>query len=225
MRLTTDTEPREVKRAIYSALLRAVVSSFGQRLTGGEHHLIVKYSCCSTSQLAHLAQIWPDVPWVFVYRDPLETIVSNLKTMPAWLLDEDRRVLASIIDEPVSAIESMDATELCARTVGSFYATAGQLANHDSMLLNYEQLSSTTLLNVLRFFGIRPSTAEVDEIAAGARSYSKDTSGRLFENDTLAKRSQASKHVHEMAATWSYPQYEALEAKRVRLEESLLKIQ
>ena len=224
-RFITDSEQRDVKRAIYSALLRAVMSAFGQRLSGSEQHLVVKYSCCSTSQLAQIVRIWPNVPWVFVYRDPVETIVSNLKTMPAWLLDEDRRVLSSIIDEPISAIEAMDETELCARTVGSFYATASQLANRDCMLLNYEQLSSTTLLNVLKFFGISPSTEEADEIGAVARSYSKDTNGRPFENDTLKKRSQASDRVREMAATWSYPQYEALETKRVMLEESLLKMQ
>lgn len=221
-RFITDNEQRDVKRAIYSALLKAVMSAFGQRLTGGEDHLIVKYSCCSTSQLGQVTRIWPDVPWVFVYRDPVETIVSNLKTMPAWLLDEDRRILASIIDEPVSAIEDMDATELCARAVGSFYATANQLANRDCMLVNYEQFSSTTLLKVLKFFGIAPNAEEADQIAEGARSYSKD-SGRPFENDTLTKLGQASNRVREMAATWSYPQYEALETKRIMLEESLSK--
>jgi len=219
-RFLTDSEPREVKRAIYSALLKAVVSAFGQRITGQERHLIVKFSCCSTSELERITRIWPDVPWIFVYRDPIETIVSNLKTMPGWLLDEDRRILSAVIGEPVSAIGEMDPTELCARTIGSFYATARQLANRDCMLLNYEQLSLETLLNVLEFFGIAPTAEEEDEIAVAAQFYSKETTTRVFESDALNKRSQANDRVCEMAARWSYPQYAELEKTRLELEES-----
>jgi len=224
-RLVTDRENSDVKRAIYSALLRSVMTAFGQKLTGREEHLIVKYSCCSTSQMAQLIRIWPDVPWVFVYRDPVETIVSNLKTMPAWLLDEDRRVLAAIVDEPVARIEAMDPTELCARAVGSFYSTATQLAERNCLLLNYQLISSKTLLDVLEFFGITPSEKEANQIAVSAGSYSKDISGRPFESDTLAKRSQSDSRIREMAAAWAYPQYEALEAKRLRLEEAPQKTQ
>ena len=219
-RLITDSEPRDVKRAIYGALLKAVVSAFGQRMTGQEQHLIVKFSCCSTSQLERITRIWPDVPWIFVYRDPVETIVSNLKTMPGWLLDKDRRILSAVIGVEESAIGEMDPAELCARSIGSFYATAKQLANRDCMLLNYEQFSIETLLNVLEFFGIAPTAAEVDEIAVAAQFYSKDTTTRIFENDGLRKRSQADDRVCEMAAKWSYPQYDELENMRCKLQES-----
>jgi hypothetical protein len=221
-RFITDNEPRDVKRAIYSALLKAVMSAFGQTMTGIERHLIVKFSCSSTSKLEQIARIWPDVPWVFVYRDPVETIVSNLKTMPAWLLDQDRRILSSVIDEPVSTVSEMDAAELCARAIGSFYATAKQLASYDCMLLNYEQLSIKTLLKVLDFFGIEPTAEEVNEIAVAAQFYSKDSTGRIFESDALRKRSQANDRICEMAAKWSYPQYVELENMRLQLEESHL---
>ena len=217
-RFITDDEPREVKRAIYSVLLRAVVAAFGQKLKGNEQQLIIKFSCSSVARLDQILRIWPNVPWLFVYRDPLETIVSNLTSPPGWLLDNDRRVLASLNNLTSTAIAAMDMTELCARSIGSFYSIASRLANRKSMLLNYAQLSDRLMLGVLKFFGIAPTDTEKDSIALVTKSYSKDNTGRTFEADSPAKRQQASSRVREMAAKWSYPYYEALESKRQDLE-------
>jgi hypothetical protein len=210
------TDAGEVKTSLYSVFLRGVVNALAQRRTGNEEHLFIKFSCCSFAEIERVRRIWPNVPWLFLYRDPVETIVSNLKDVPPWLLDNDRRVLASIVDAAPGEVAEMPLEELCARTIGSLFSTAHRLANDGQLLLNYNQLSVAVISSVLRFFKVSPSTAELETIERASRMYSKDAgTKRTFIADTNAKHKLASDTVREAAAKWAIEPYQFLEQKRL----------
>jgi len=210
----TDT----VKESLYSVFLRGVVHALGQRRTGNEQHLFVKFSCCSFPQIERIRRIWPRVPWIFLYRDPIETIVSNVADVPPWLRDNDRRVLASITGTSPESVAEMRLEELCARTIGSFYSTAHRLANDRGLLLNYNQLSLPVIMSVLRFFNVSPSAEEMETITRASSVYSKEASGRrAFVADTDAKKKLTSDVIREMAERWASEPYRLLEQKRLEL--------
>ncbi len=205
-----------VKESLYSVFLRGVVHALGQRRTGNEQHLFIKFACCSFAQIERIRRIWPRVPWIFLYRDPIETIVSNVADVPPWLMDNDRRVLASITGASPTEVAEMQLEELCARTIGSFYSLAHCLANDQALLLNYNQLSLPVIFRVLEFFKVSPSAEEMDAIARGSRMYSKEVSGtRTFVADADAKQQLASDLVREMAERWAIQPYRLLEKKRL----------
>lgn len=200
-----------VKESLYSVFLRGVVHALAQRRTRKERHLFIKFACCSFAQLERIKRIWPNVPWLFLYRDPVETIVSNLRDVPPWLIDNDRRVLSSIIGNA----NEMSLEELCARTIGSLYSTAYKLANANSMLLNYNQLSVPVIASVLNFFNVSLSSEELETIARTSKVYSKEVSGtRAFVDDVDAKQKLASNLVREMSERWAGEPYRLLEQKR-----------
>lgn len=210
-RFITDAD-NPVKESLYSVFLRGVVHSLAQRRTGKERHLFIKFACCSFAQLERIKRIWPDVPWLFLYRDPVETIVSNMRDVPPWLIDNDRRVLSSIIGDDTS---EMSLEELCARTIGSLYSTAYKLANDKSMLLNYNQLSVTVIARILNFFNVRLSSEELETIARTSGVYSKEVSGtRSFVSDVDTKQKLASNLIREMSERWAREPYRLLEQKR-----------
>jgi hypothetical protein len=214
-RFITDAVDDRKKQVLYSVVLRGVVQALGQRHYGGERRFFVKFSCCSTAQLERIQRIWPDVPWVFLYREPVETIVSNLNTMPEWLVDPDRRVLSTITGVAIEEINLMSAEELCARSIGRFYFVAQRLANEKSLLLNYSQLSISTLLQVLQFFLVDPTPKEIEAIERTSQLYSKDIDiSRSFVRDSEHKRNTASSLMNEMAQAWSNQSYGMLENKR-----------
>src|SRR5215217_8198655 len=122
-RFITDTT-ENMKESLYSVFLRGVVHALAQRRTGSEKHLFIKFACCSFTQIERIKRIWPRVPWIFLYRDPIETIVSNLADVPPWLKDSDGRVLASITGTSPAEVAEMPLEELCARTIGSLYSLA-----------------------------------------------------------------------------------------------------
>lgn len=218
-RFITDTDDAGVKESLYSVFLRGVVHALGQRRLGNERHLFIKFSCCSFSQIECIRRIWPRVPCVFLYRDPVETIVSNVNDVPSWLVDEDRRVLASIIGSSAPAVAEMSLEELCARTIGSLYEKACGLASDGCLLLNYKQLSMPVISSVLSFFNVAPSSEELERIVRAGRVYSKEVSGtRTFTADADEKQELASNLVREMAAAWAIEPYQRLEQKRLELK-------
>lgn len=215
-RLITDAPESSPRSAIYSALIRGLVHVLAQRRKGDERHLFIKFACCSFSQIDRIRRIWPNVPWLFLYRNPIETIVSNTTNVPPWLIDNDRRVLASITNTSTTDVAAMSLEELCARTIGSLYTTAHRLANDGGMLLNYNQLSVPVISSVLKFFNINPSSDELETITRISRIYSKEASGtRTFISDADAKLRQASALVREVATAWANEPYRRLEEKRM----------
>ena len=210
-RFITDAD-NPVKESLYSVFLRGVVHALAQRRTANEQHLFIKFACCSFAQLERIKRIWPNMPWLFLYRDPVETIVSNMRDVPPWLIDNDRRVLSSIIGSDTS---EMSREELCARTIGSLYSTAYKLANDNSMLLNYKQLSVPVIARILNFFNVSLSSEELETIARTSGVYSKEVSGtRAFVSDADAKQKLASDTAREMSARWAEEPYKLLEKKQ-----------
>ena len=220
-RFITDAPAASVKETLYSVFLRGVVHALGQRRTGSEKHLFVKFSCCSFAQIERIKRIWPRVPWIFLYRDPVETIVSNVNDIPPWLIDNDRRVLASIIGVSAADVAEMRVDELCARTIGSFYALARRHANDAGQLINYNQLSVPVIFNLFSFFKVSLTAQEMEAIEHASRFYSKGASrSRTFVADRDAKQQLASDLVREMAAAWAAEPYRLLQQKRITLESS-----
>jgi len=204
-----------IKESLYSVFLRAVVNALAQSDRQPAARVFIKFSCCSVSQVERIRRIWPRVPWIFLYRDPVETIVSNVSDPPAWLLDEDHRVLANITGTSPAQVAQMPMEELCARSVGSFFSTAHTLANDNNLLLNYNQLSLPAINGILEFFKVRPSPEELERIASGTRIYSKQVSAtREFVPDARAKQRLASDLVREMAERWAMQPYQLLEQNR-----------
>jgi len=199
-----------VKESLYSVFLRGVVLALAQRRTDNARHLFIKFACCSFARMEQIKRIWPKVPWLFLYRDPVETIVSNMTDVPPWLIDNDRRILASITNTSPAAIAEMSLEELCARTIGSLYATAYNLANENSMLLNYKQLSVPVIASVLNFFKVSLSSAELETIARTTGVYSKEGT-RAFVADSDAKQTLASDLIREMSEKWASEPYRMLE--------------
>jgi hypothetical protein len=83
------------------------------------------------------------------------------------------------------------------------------------LLLNYNQLSTAEISNVLSFFGVEPAAAEMETIARQSQVYSKAASGeRAFVADSEIKQQLATGTIRELAERWANKPYRLLEQKR-----------
>lgn len=192
--------------------LRAAVNLLGQRRAGDERRYFVKFSCCSVLRLSFVRSVWQDVPWVFVHRDPVEVMVSNLRDVPEWMrAAEQPELAAAVCGVGAAEAASLDGEEYCARALGNFYAAAAEGFGPRSMLVGYEELSAAKLLDIVRFFRVEPTAAEQERVAAVSQLYAKDARpARPFAPDGAAKRAAASTRVREMAARWAAGPYRQL---------------
>ena len=195
-------------------LLRLFIAHLGQRLKGGECRLFFKFTSWNTVRLGIIRALWPATPWIFLSRDPVEVMVSNLAANTGWMTLKDwpaqTRALFGWRDSDSSA---MSPEEYCARVLGQFCWTARNLKSSRDAVLDYRDLNLTRVIRVLGRLNIEPSAEEIARMAAQFGIYAKDPlQAQGFEDDSTQKRQRATAHQLEMARRWAYRAYEGLQA-------------
>lgn len=191
------------------ALLRAMVGALGQARAPGQDRLFVKFDAWNTPQHELIREAFPETPWVFLYRDPVEVLVSALNqrgvhTSPGLL----PAALFGIEDHPPG-------DEYAARVLAAIHA-AGLEAHRaaPSLLLDYSQLPEAAWTLVAPHFGLRPTPEEIARLTAASGRNPKQ-GDRPFESDGEAKRAAAPEAVRALADRWMRPLYDQLEAARI----------
>ncbi|RKH25485.1 hypothetical protein D7V77_17450 [Corallococcus sp. CA041A] len=208
---------REDWEARRDALLRSMVRIFGQRRRPGDRRYFVKFTSRNSVQIDVIRRLWPDVPWLFVYRNPVDVMVSNLSRPPGWMrMPADWKTLH--FGWSGEQLADMTPEEYCARVVGSFCSAAARSADGRAFLLNYEDIDLPRIRAVMEAFGVRPTRAEQARAEESLRVYSKDPSGqRAFTGDTALKRRVAGPAVERAAERWALPAFSALDRHPRRL--------
>jgi len=216
-RFFTDAGPSSGKEMLYLVLVKAAISAFGQRRLGNEKHFFVKFACTSSLQMSRLRRIFPTVPFVFLYRDPVEVMVSNLRSIPQWMRPESNpATAAAIADVELNQVDAIGPEEFCGRVLGRFFSEADSNRDSNTSLINYNRLSPELITELIRSFGIEPSVRESSTIQKVTRLYSKDPNRtQTFVSDSESKRSSASPLIIEMARKWAMPSYERLNTSKL----------
>ena len=198
-----------------AAWLQWVISALGQRWSGDEKHLFIKFDSWSALDLRVIKQAFPGVPWIFVYRDPVEIMVSQLKRRGAHMVPG--LIEAELIGVEASSIFQMQPAEFCARMLATICGAA--LEHNDegqAMFINYRQLPGVVWSSLLDFFRVEYTAADMDSLRYASQFDAKNPSMH-FECDSASKNRAATDQVREMANKWIMPLYERLEATRLSL--------
>lgn len=182
--------------------LRAMAAALGR----GHADYFLKTDAWHVLKLAEYREAFPGVPWIFLYRDPLEILVSHDR-MPG------RHVAPGVVpllDGIAPDAFGMDhAAQVLAR-IGEA-VIAGDIAN-GGLLVHYCELPDALFTRILPHFGIEPSAQDRALMAAASRHDAKATD-RIFTPDGEEKRRKASDAVHA-AIRHLAPVYAELEAIR-----------
>jgi len=194
------------------AILQWLISAIGQKRFGEENGYFVKFSSWAALDLPLIRRAFPDVPSVFVYRDPVSVIVSNLKEKAGKAIPGG--VDPAIIGLDVQTVMTMRLEEYLAIVIGRFCEAALAHLDDQCMLINHSQLPDVVWKDLLPFFGLDYSAEEIETMKSVSRFNAKRPE-TLFVDDSEAKRLAASDIAREMADKWSTPAYEKLEALRL----------
>jgi hypothetical protein len=192
--------------------LRWLLSAFGRKRADAEKHYFVKFDSWTTLEMGLILEAFPDVPWVFLYRDPLEVIVSQMNQRGAQMIPGAIGQLLPGL--AVGDIMQMQPEEYCARVLAAFCETAlRHSAGSRGLLVNYTQMPGAVTSPICEHFNVSYSGDDVTKMNAAAGFNSKAPQ-RNFRPDSKAKRESAGETVKHMADKWAYPIYERLEAAR-----------
>jgi hypothetical protein len=193
--------------------LQWLVSALGQPRTGLERRLFIKFDPRNILDFPLLRLAFPDVPWIFVYRNPVEVLVSNLRA-PSLVVT--RGILPpGDLSFDVSLLAGMDDAEYAARALGMVAETAARhVAGEDGMPIEYGQLPDIVWADLARHFGLDLTPQEVDQMKQAAAFDAKHPV-RRFASDSEAKHREATADVRRLAEEWIVPHYAKLEEIRM----------
>jgi hypothetical protein len=187
-----------------SALLERVLSALGQPRTGIESSLFLKFTSRAVLHLPRIRLQFPDVPWIFLYRNPLEVLVSLVGSqhdaLPPGLSDGDRNLRPA----------EYWALLLASRCNAALQAFGD---GRNARLVNYDQLPGLLSTSILPHFGVTPSDEELDRMSAAGRQNAKNPA-KLFQDDRRSKERDATDEMRAAADRYLTPCYEQLEALR-----------
>ena len=193
------------------AWLRWMVSALAQRWRGEEQHFFIKFDAWNALDLPLIRQAFPDVPWVFLYRDPVEVMVSQFNQRGAHMIPGVLPL--GLFGMDIQTATSLSPEEYCAKVLAMICKAALQHSRQGGRLINYRQLPEVMPESLLQFFGLHCSDGELDAVRAAAKHDAKNPLA-AFQNDSQKKRESATKAIREAADEWLYPVYEELEAAR-----------
>lgn len=190
-------------------VLRAMVSALGQPRAVGQRRLFIKFDAWDVLQLPLIRQAFPDTPWIFLYREPVEVLVSAVQERGVHLMPEIVHPSVFGIDPDLAYA---DPDDYAARVLASIYAAG--LRFHEpgrSLLVDYTELPAAAWGRIADHFGgIAPN--EIEVLRAGSSHNPKRGGG--FTGDSRQKQNDASSALRTASAAHLDPIYAALEAVR-----------
>lgn len=132
--MTTDTLSEQ---QISLGQFRTLVMAYGRRRAGSERHTFVKLDSWHTLALPLFRRAFPSVPWLFLYREPIEVLVSQMR-------QRGTQMVAEIMPPSLYGIDNaggMRAEEYCARVLNRICtAVIDNYGAGGGLLVNYREL-------------------------------------------------------------------------------------
>ena len=200
-----------------NAVLQDLVASFRRPRRPNERQFITKMTDAGASiRLPLFRQAFPQVPWIFVYREPIEVMVSVL-SKPSGNIDgwyRNRAQAAIRLKMPQLSDPGMWPEEFMARTLRRFCRAAVEAAKATPpglfLAVPYSRLPDAIWETIAPHFGIELTDRDRDVMRTEARYSAKATGGVEFKSDSELKRAQATPYMKRLADELVGPAIEEL---------------
>ncbi len=184
------------------SFLRGIANTLSQPPAGGAERLFLKLDCWHLFSLPLLQRAFPDASLIFVYRDPLEVLVSLMRrpslTIVRGTVSPDQLGITAEVRDLLSSEEH------AAAILGAFFRTASLHRRH-LIPISYEALPETALHTLAPAFGF--TATERNQMIAAALHDAKNPAER-FVPDSARKRQAASVAVRAAFERWTKQSYE-----------------
>ena len=205
-------------------ILRQIVKAMG--VSPFHKRLFFKCQSITSTKMSILLEAFPDTPWGFVYRKPVQTMMSQLdpdkgvggpclrsmSAPPERVSSVARKAGGS--NPPSEAWCAAHLNMLCTFAIESYQAFSKDKTNTEhqrGMLINYEGLPGIIPKVILPMFGVSPSEEWVRRMAIESGSYSKkNIKSKKFEGDSEKKERKASDKVNKYAEEILEPTYQKM---------------
>ena len=193
------------------AWLKGLLAVYGRKRKGGEEYLYVKFDSWHTLDLGLIRRAFPEVPWIFLYRDPVEVMASHRRMMGAQMVPGNLHPALFNLD--YAALAGMSLEEYCARVLQSIGEAALERVDEAARLYNYRQLPDAVWSDLPGHFQVQYTATEIARMQDVTRFDAKSPS-LPFTDDTAAKNREVTVEMRKLAEERLMPVYRKLESAR-----------
>lgn len=191
------------------AWLRALVAAMAQPRSDEERRCFVKFDTWEVMALPLIRRAFPDVPWVFLHRDPVEVLVSHQRDRGAQMLPGP--FPPWLFGIPTGELGALSVDEYGARVLASCCEAALAHLEDGGRAVAYRDLPEAAWTSIAEHFALRLPAQDVERMRAAA-GFDAKRPDRTFVADSAAKRLAASASLRDAAERWVAPVWSRLEA-------------
>ncbi|MEN3747162.1 sulfotransferase [Sphingomonas sp. HF-S3] len=185
----------DLPRETHVAAIRAMLQALGRKRSGDAHRLFLKTDSWHMFALDLLLDAFPGTPWVFLYRDPVEVLVSQARMRGAQTVPGVVAPQVFGLDPDTAGVAHADYTALVlARTCQSAIDQAGR----GGLMVDYRTLPDAVFDRILPHFGVTLAPGEREAMAAASKRDAKAPT-ETFRKDSADKQASASDEVRAAA--------------------------
>lgn len=180
--LRAPYQPTDISKQEAGMLLKAAFKFYGQKRTGNERHLYVKLDSWHINFYQELRELFPDVPFIMLYRKPNEVLDSHRKL-------RGMQGVPTVIEPEIFEFTAEDLTVhnldvYLAKVLERYFDKFLEAAEHDplSMLLNYNEGGMAMVERIAAFTGIEFNDQQLADMQERSKFHSKFP-GQVFNED------------------------------------------
>jgi hypothetical protein len=192
--------------------LRALLGALGEPRGTGARRFFVKFDAWHIVDLPLVQRAFPDVPCVFLYRDPAAVVASQLR-MPGLHMVPGM-VDPSLIGLDLSEVLRLDRGEYVGRMLGVLYAAGLAFAERGQVvLMNHVELPEIAATRLLEWCGLETND-DVRERLLNVARFDAKTPSLPYDATATPVRSGPSEFVIQSASAFIEPHFDRLESIR-----------
>lgn len=207
--ISADLRVAGVTRADRIAWLRALADALG-RARFGELRYFIKFDAPHTLDLPTVLAAFPGVPWIFVYRNPVEVMISHERQRAFWTMPGVGTVRGARMTPESLADPDIYLAELLAEICRTALHHCG---SPQGMLVNYEELPEALFGRIARHFNCQWDETEVAAMKIVSALDAKRPM-YAFTADSAGKRAEADPGLIEICESAAGEVYRDLEGLR-----------
>ncbi len=171
-------------------MFRNLIFALTRPRLGTEKTSFVKFISWNALYVDFVAEAFPEVHSLFLYRDPVEVIASVIKETTAVLVAKDWPQASFLTGKPMEDVQKMDDVTYLAHCYNNYFKVILESSIANVKALDYPNLRPDTLGGVLKSgFSFIPDEQVIAEMCTQFRFHSKDDSDTsTFRSDGNAKR-------------------------------------
>lgn len=183
-----------------------------------EERVFFKFQSATTKSIKTFQRAFPETPWMFIYRDPVQVMMSHIKDDPglkkAICVRSRPRPPQDIIDIAKRHGESdaryVSGEDYCAAHLAAITESAVRVLNDYAIPIDYKTMPDILWEAVLpKIFGRSLTPTEINNLDQISHSYSKGRGKRHkeFTGDSEQKEETASEEVHLAAKKYLHESF------------------